>query len=43
MPIHVRNLKILAREIFKVTKDLAPTVFNETFSKQSVQYNLQKI
>ena len=41
IPIHVRNLQILATELFKVTKYLAPTNFRDTFSKQSVQYNLR--
>ena len=33
VPIHIRNLQILATEIFKVNKELAPTIFSETFSK----------
>ena len=40
VPIHVRNLQILATEFFKESKDLVPTIFSEIFSKQSVQYNL---
>ena len=40
MPIHIRNLQILATEFFKESKDLVPTIFSEIFSKQSVQYNL---
>ena len=40
MPIHIRNLQILATEFFKESKDLAPIIFSEIFSIQSVQYNL---
>ena len=40
VPMHIRNLQILAIEIFKVSKDLDPTFFSEFFSKQSAQYNL---
>ena len=39
-PIHIQNLQILTTEIFKVNKDLPPTIFSEIFSKRSVQYNL---
>ena len=39
--IHIRNLQILATEIFKESKDLAPTILSEIFSKRSVQYNLR--
>ena len=28
-------------EFFKESKDLAPTIFSEVFSKRSVQYNLR--
>ena len=43
VPIHVRNLQILAREIFqKKSKDLAPAIFSEIFSKRSAQYNLRR-
>ena len=41
VPIHIRNLQILATDFFKESKDLAPTIFNEVFSKRSVQYNLR--
>ena len=41
VPIHIKNLQILATEIFKVNKDLAPTIFSEFFSKRSVQYKLR--
>ena len=40
VPIHIRNIQILATEFFKESKDLAATIFSEFFSKQSVQYNL---
>ena len=41
VPIHIRNLLILATEFFKEGKDLAPAIFSEVFSKRSVQYNLR--
>ena len=41
VPIHIRNLQILATEFFKESKYLAPTIFSEMFSKRSVQYNLR--
>ena len=41
VPIHIRNLQILATEFFKEIKDLAPTIFSEIFPKRSVQYNLR--
>ena len=41
VPIHIRNLQILATEFFKESKGLAPTIFSEVFSKRSVQYNLR--
>ena len=34
--LHIRNLQILAIEFFKESKDLAPTIFSEVFSKRSV-------
>ena len=37
--VHHRNLRILARELFKVFKDLSPVIFAETFPvKQQSQY-----
>ena len=42
VPIHIRNLKILAKEFFKESKDLAPIIFSDMFSKQSVRYNLSE-
>ena len=41
VPIHIRNLQMLAAGVSKESKDLAPTTFSEVFSKQSVQYNLR--
>ena len=41
VPIHIRNLQILATEFLKESKDLAPTVFSEVFSKRSFRYNLR--
>ena len=43
VPIHIRNLQILATEFFKESKDLAPTIFSEVFSKRSVRYNLRHV
>ena len=41
VPIHIRNLQIVASGLSKESKDLAPTIFSEIFSKGSVQYNLR--
>ena len=41
VPIHIRNMQILAAGLSKESKDLAPTIFSEIFSKRSVQYNLR--
>ena len=41
VPIHIRKLQILATEIFKVNRDLAPTIFTEFFKRRNVQYNLR--
>ena len=41
VPIHIRNLHILAAGLSKESKDLAHTIFSEIFSKRSVQYNLR--
>ena len=40
VPIHIENLQIFAREIFKVNRDLELTIFGELFKKGGVQYNL---
>ena len=42
VPIHIRNLQILATGLFKESKDLAPTIFREISSKRSIQYNLRQ-
>ena len=42
VPIHIRNLQILATELFKESEDLALTIFSESFSKRSVQYNFRQ-
>ena len=42
VPIHILPMQILATEIFKVSRDLAPTIFSEIFLTQSVQYNLRQ-
>ena len=39
--IHIRNLQILSAGLSKENKDLAPTIFSESFLKRSVQYNLR--
>ena len=41
VPIHIRNLHVLAAGLSKESKDLTPTIFSEFFSKRSVQYNLR--
>ena len=39
--IHTRNLRLLAIEMFKVNKDLAPTIINDLFPlKETSNYNL---
>lgn len=40
--IPIGNLQILATEILKINRDLAPTIFSEFFKKQSMQYNLRR-
>ena len=39
--IHIRNLQVFASGLSKENKDLAPTIFSESFSKRSVLYNLR--
>ena len=36
VPIHIRNLQILATQFFKESKDLAATILSEVFSKRGV-------
>ena len=38
--VHMRNLQILAIDLFKVSRDLAPTICSELL-KKSIQFNLQ--
>ena len=37
VPIHIRNLQILASGLSKGSKDLAPTIFSEIFPNRSAQ------
>ena len=40
--IHIRNLRFLAVEMFKVAKGLAPTIINDLFPlKETNNYNLR--
>ena len=39
--IHTRNLQILATEMFKVYRDIAPPIFSEIFHRRNVSYNLR--
>ena len=39
--VHVRNLKILAIEMFKVHSDLSPPIFKELFHKRTFKYQLR--
>ena len=41
VPIHIRDLQVLAAGLSKQSKDLAPTIFREFFPKRSVQYSLR--
>ena len=38
VPIHIRNLQILTAEFFKESKDLAPIILSEIFSKHFSWY-----
>ena len=38
--IHVRNLRILATELYKTKENLAAPIMHEIFEKQNTQYNL---
>ena len=38
--VHVRNLQILAIEMFKVHSDLSPPIFKELFHKRTLNYEL---
>ena len=39
--IHKRNLQVLATEMFKVCKDLSPTILAEIFDARQNNYNLR--
>ena len=41
VPIHNRNLQILATEIFKVYSNIAPPLFTEIFNKRNPNYQLR--
>ena len=41
VPVHIRNLQIIATEFFIESKYIAPIIFGEIFSKPSIQYNLR--
>ena len=41
VPIHIRNLQILASGLSRGSKDLAPTIFSEIFPNRSAQCNLR--
>ena len=40
VPIHSRNLQILATEMFKVYNKIAPPIFTEIFNKRNPVYQL---
>ena len=39
--IHVRNLRILATELYKTKENLAAPIMHEIFEQRSIQYNLR--
>ena len=39
--IHVRNLRILATELYKTKGNLAPSIMHEIFEQRNIQYNLR--
>ena len=41
VPIHIRNLQILATGFLQESEDLVSTTFGDFFSKQSFQYELR--
>ena len=41
VPIHNRNLQILATEMFKVYNNIAPPIFTEVFNKRNPNYQLR--
>ena len=38
--IHVKNLRILATELYKTKENLAVPIVHEVFEQRNVQYNL---
>ena len=38
--IHVRNLKILATELYKTTENLAAPIMHKIFEQRDIQYDL---
>ena len=38
--IHVRNLRILATELYKTKENLAAPIMHEIFEQRNIQYNL---
>ena len=39
--VHVRNLEILAKEMFKAHRDLSPPISKELFNKRTLNYELR--
>ena len=39
--IHSRNLQILAKEMFKVYRNISPPIFSEIFHRRDINYNLR--
>ena len=40
--IHLRNLKLLATEIFKIKNNMAPKILSEIFKNRTSSHNLRK-
>ena len=38
--IHTRNLQILATEMFKVNRNISPSIFSEIFHRRDINYHL---
>ena len=41
LSVYIRNLQILATEIFKAHRDLSSPIFKEPFNKRTLNYELQ--
>ena len=39
--VHCRNLQVLATELYKIKKNIAPIFLNEIFKERNIQYNLK--